>query len=240
MNSFFSDLSPPWDLSPKEAVALQKSLAGRVIETDDFGKLRYVAGIDVGWKKGDEKARAAVAVLTYPELELIDWAVAKQEIVFPYVPGLLSFREVPAALEALAKLKIRPDLLLCDGQGRAHPRRFGLACHLGLLSGLPAIGVAKSRLCGTFGVLPEGKGSWVPLEDRGAVIGSALRSRIGTRPLFVSVGHKISLLTARSCVLGCLTRYRLPETTRWAHRIASEGVCPPNSNIFSKDSTHVR
>ncbi|MBN1142058.1 MAG: deoxyribonuclease V [Deltaproteobacteria bacterium] len=240
MTSFSSVLSHPWDLSPREAVALQKSLAGRIIETDDFGELRYVAGIDIGWKRGDEKAKAAAAVLTYPELELADWAAAEWEITFPYVPGLLSFREVPAALEALAKLKIRPDLLLCDGQGRAHPRRFGLACHIGLLTGLPAIGVAKSRLCGQFGNLPERKGSSAPLTDRGEIIGLVLRSRTGVKPLFVSVGHRIGLATAKEVVLRCVTRYRLPETTRWAHRIASEGVCPQNSSIFSKDSAHVR
>ena len=240
MSRFASDLAHPWDISLKEAIAIQNALAARIIERDCLGEVHHVAGIDVGWQRGDEKARAAVAVLTYPELELSDWAVAEQEIAFPYVPGLLSFREAPVVLAALEKLRVLPELLLCDGQGRAHPRRFGLACHLGLLTGLPAVGVAKSRLCGAFGVLPEEKGSWVALEDRGEVIGSVLRSRTGVKPLFVSVGYKISLATARVLVLGCLTRFRLPETTRWAHRIASEGCRPGITITPTKELDHGR
>ncbi|NLV24963.1 MAG: deoxyribonuclease V [Deltaproteobacteria bacterium] len=240
MTSFSSDLFHPWDLTPREAVVLQKSLAGKVVTADDFNEVRFVAGIDVGWRKGEEKARAAVAVLSFPELELADWAVAEKELCFPYVPGLLSFREAPAALAALARLRVRPDLLLCDGQGRAHPRRFGLACHLGLLTGLPAVGVAKSRLCGTFGPLPEEKGNWVPLTDRGEIIGSVVRTRTGIKPLFISAGHRISLEKARDFVLRCVTRYRLPETTRWAHRIASEDFQPKDLNDSSKELSHGR
>jgi deoxyribonuclease V len=137
------------------------------------------------------------------------------------VPGLLSFRETPAVLEALGRLSERPDLLLCDGQGYAHPRRFGLACHLGVLTGLPSIGVAKSRLIGTHGALPKEKGAWVPLLDGDEAVGAVLRTRDGVAPLYVSIGHRVSLPTAIRWVLACTTRYRLPETTRQAHRLAS-------------------
>ncbi len=148
--------------------------------------------------------------------------MARRRTRFPYVPGYLSFREAPAVLAALAKLRTRPDLLLCDGQGRAHPRRFGLACHLGVLTGLPSIGVAKSLLLGVHGPLPEPKGSWVALKDKGEVIGAALRTRAGVKPVYVSIGHRVSLATAIDYVLRCTPRYRLPETTRLAHRLASD------------------
>jgi deoxyribonuclease V len=140
---------------------------------------------------------------------------------FPYVPGYLSFREAPAALAAMRRLRRDPDLIVCDGQGFAHPRRFGLACHLGLLANLPSIGVAKSRLIGEHAVLGSQRGEWVPLVDDGERIGVVLRTRTGVRPVYVSVGHRISLETAIDYVLRCTTRYRLPETTRQAHRLAS-------------------
>ncbi|HTY99332.1 MAG TPA: deoxyribonuclease V, partial [Rhodocyclaceae bacterium] len=140
---------------------------------------------------------------------------------FPYVPGLLSFREIPALLAAWERLAIVPDLVLCDAQGFAHPRRFGLACHLGLWLDVPAIGVAKSRLIGTHGPVPEAKGEWTPLLDNDEVIGGVLRTRAGCKPLFVSVGHRVSLESAVAWTLACTTRYRLPETTRQAHRLAS-------------------
>ena len=140
---------------------------------------------------------------------------------FPYVPGLLSFREAPAALAALGQLKTSPDILLCDGHGLAHPRRFGLACHLGLLSGLPSIGVAKSLLTGEHAPPAQERGAWTPLLDGGEVIGAALRTRPGAKPVYVSIGHRISLESALQVVLRCTGRYRLPETTRQAHRLAS-------------------
>ena len=181
----------------------------------------YVAGIDVGFEKNGAVTRAAVVVLDFPSLELREQAIARQPTKFPYVPGYLSFREIPAVLAALKQLKIRPDLLLCDGQGLAHPRRFGLACHLGVLTDIPSIGVAKSRLIGEHGELPEMKGSWVPLRDDGEVIGSVLRTRAGVKPLYVSIGHRVSLETAIAYVLRCTPKYRLPETTRLAHKLAS-------------------
>jgi len=163
-----------------------------------------------------------VAVLTWPGLELADHAIARRPTSFPYVPGLLSFREIPALLDALDRLTAQPDLLLCDGQGLAHPRRFGLACHLGVVTGLPTIGVAKSRLTGTHGAVPVTKGRWTPLIDGDEVIGAVVRSRRGVKPIYVSVGHRVSLETAVHYAMGCVTRFRLPETTRWADRLAGQ------------------
>ncbi len=212
-----------WNLTPAEAIALQEQLRPRVIARDRVGKVRRVAGVDVGFEQEGAVTRAAVAVLSFPELELVEWAIARKPTRFPYVPGLLSFRETPAVLAALAKLRLRPDLLLCDGQGLAHPRRFGFACHLGLLAGIPSIGVAKTRLIGEHGDVPARRGGWVPLEDHEEVIGAVLRTRRGVKPVFVSVGHRVGLETAIRWVMACVTRYRLPETTRWAHRLASGG-----------------
>jgi deoxyribonuclease V len=180
-----------------------------------------VGGVDVGFEQDGAIARAAVAVLRFPELELCDQTWARRPTAFPYVPGLLSFREVPVVLDALDQVGLRPDLLLCDGQGTAHPRRFGLACHLGLLADIPTIGVAKSRLVGEHDELSMHKGAWVPLRDGEETIGAVVRSRKGVRPVYVSPGHRVSLPTAIRYVLACTTRYRLPETTRCAHRLAS-------------------
>lgn len=213
--------SHPWDVTPAQARAIQLQGRGRVIAEDRLGDVRRVAGIDVGFEQDGAISRAAVAVLDFPELRLVESAVARLPTSFPYVPGLLSFRETPAVLEALGCLSVRPDLLLCDGQGYAHPRRFGLACHLGVLTGLPSIGVAKSRLIGTHDALPEQKGAWVPLLDGDETIGAVLRTRTAVAPLYVSIGHRVSLPTAIRWVLACTTRYRLPETTRQAHRLAS-------------------
>lgn len=210
-----------WNLAPKEAMALQSRLAAQIVRYDDFGEVARVAGVDVGFENEGAVTRAAVAVLAFPSLRLEASAVARLPTRFPYVPGLLSFREVPAVLAAMEKLAVRPDLLLCDGQGIAHPRRFGIACHLGLLLDLPAIGVAKSRLIGQHGAVPDERGAWVPLRDGEETIGAVLRSRQGVRPLYVSPGHRIGLESALAWVMACLTRYRLPETTRWAHRLAS-------------------
>lgn len=211
----------PWDVTPTEAVAIQQRLRGEVETTDRLEPVTRVAGVDVGFEDGGRVTRAAVAVLSFPELVLVEQAVARQPTRFPYVPGLLSFREVPAVLEALKQLDTPPDLLLCDGQGIAHPRRFGIACHLGVLCGLPAIGVAKTRLIGRHRDLPEERGAWVPLEDKGETIGAVLRTRKGVAPLYISPGHRVSLETAIRFVLACAPRYRLPETTRRAHNLAS-------------------
>lgn len=214
-------VSHPWDVSPREAIHIQEQLRPQVIREDRLGPVHHVAGVDVGFEDDGQTTRAAVAVLRFPELELVASAVARRPTTFPYIPGLLSFREIPAVLEALAQLDTLPDLLLVDGQGIAHPRRLGIASHLGLLTGLPSIGVAKSLLIGRHAPLGGGRGEGQPLVDAGEVIGVALRTRSGTKPVYVSLGHRISLETAVEYTLRCTTKYRLPETTRWAHRLAS-------------------
>ncbi|BAN36012.1 endonuclease V [Sulfuricella denitrificans skB26] len=211
----------PWDISPTEAIAIQQQLRGEVEREDRLGPVRHVAGVDVGFEEGGGITRAAVAVLAFPTLELVEHAIFRIPTRFPYVPGLLSFREVPAVIGALERLTVIPDLLLCDGQGIAHPRRFGIASHLGLLSGIPSIGVAKTRLIGEQVEPPDRRGAFVPLRYHGETIGAILRSRPGVKPLYISIGHRISLATALDFVMACVTRYRLPETTRWAHRLAS-------------------
>jgi len=211
-----------WDVTPAEARHIQERMRPRIVLYDDFAAINSVAGVDVGFEEGGAVTRAAVVVLRFPGLEPMDSALVKRLTSFPYVPGLLSFREIPAVLDALKCLEAQPDLLLCDGQGYAHPRRFGLACHLGLLTGLPSIGVAKSRLIGEYGELDEKKGARTWLRHRGEIIGALLRTRTRVKPLYVSVGHRIGLETALAYVLACTTRFRLPETTRQAHRLASE------------------
>lgn len=213
-------------MTPSQAIALQKELAAKIERTDRLPEIRHLAGVDVGFEDDGRTTRAAVAVLAADSLELVDQAIARRPTEFPYIPGLLSFREVPAMLEALERVTIRPDLLLVDGQGIAHPRRIGVACHLGLLADLPSLGVGKSRLTGRHGPVPEKRGEWTPLTDRGEVIGAVLRSRVGVAPLYISSGHRISLETSLYWVMHTLTRYRLPETTRHAHRLASHP--PPN------------
>jgi deoxyribonuclease V len=210
-----------WRLSPAEARATQIALRERVDHADRTGAVRLVAGIDVGFEGSGTIARAAVAVLTFPGLELVEFALAREPTRFPYIPGLLSFREAPVILKALGRLDSRPDVLLCDGHGYAHPRRFGLACHLGIIADIPTIGIGKSRLVGTYTPVPNRRGAWRALVDAGETIGAVLRSRSAVKPIFVSIGHKVDLSRAIALVMACATRYRLPETTRWAHRLAS-------------------
>jgi deoxyribonuclease V len=210
-----------WPTNTQEARAIQEKLRERVVLHDDFGPIERVAGVDVGFKDNGKITRAAVVVLAFPTLEPLEQVIAEQPTRFPYVPGLLSFRELPAVLEALGKLKQAPDLLICDGQGIAHPRRLGIAAHLGVVTDIPSIGVAKSRLIGTHGPVPEEKGGWTPLMDKDEVIGAVLRTRKNVKPVFVSPGHRIGLESAIRLVLACTPRYRLPETTRLADRIAS-------------------
>lgn len=210
-----------WPKTVARARAIQESLRAQVITQDRLRVPRRVAGIDVGFEHNGSITRAAVVVLDFPNLQPLEHAVVRRKTGFPYVPGYLSFREAPAVLAALQRLRSTPDLIVCDGQGFAHPRRFGLACHLGLLANLPSIGVAKSRLIGKHAALGPKRGEWVPLMDDGERIGAVLRTRTGVRPVYVSVGHRISLETAIDYVLRCTTRYRLPETTRHAHRLAS-------------------
>jgi len=211
-----------WNLTTPQAIQLQKQLAYEVVAEDRFdAPVKTVAGIDLGYDAKNDTSRAAVVVLSFPELELIEKSEAILPIQFPYVPGLLSFRETPVAIKALEKLTVAPDLILCDGQGLAHPRRFGIACHIGLIIDVPTIGVAKSLLVGKFENLGETRGSIAPLVHRSEQVGVALRTKDKVQPVYVSIGHRISLKTATDFVLQCAPKYRLPETTRLADKLAS-------------------
>lgn len=214
----------PWDVSPADAVEIQRRLRRRVSVEPLDRQPEIVAGIDVSVKGG--RARAAVVLLSYPDLHPFQATTADMPVLFPYVPGLLAFREGPVVLAALAQLDDRPGVLMFDAQGLAHPRRMGLATHLGVLLDMPAVGCAKSRLCGAYVEPDEEKGSWKPLVDRDEVIGAVVRTRDRVRPVFVSVGHRVDLETAVALVLGCAARYRLPEPTRWAHRVAGGESLP--------------
>lgn len=209
----------PWDVSPKAAIRIQKELAGEVNAVPLDGLVETVAGVDVSIR-GD-MAQAAIAVLRLPELELVDEAVYRCDVPFPYVPGLLSFREMPAILPALERLTTRPDVLMTDSQGLAHPRRFGLACHLGVVLDWPTLGVAKSRLTGRpQGDLGSAKGNRVPLVDKEEQVGVLLRTRTNINPVYVSIGHRITLDDAVRLTLDCSPRYKIPEPTRQAHKLS--------------------
>ena len=211
-------------ISIAEARARQEKMRGQVIRAGAPQDVRYVAGVDCGFPGEHEGkvTRAAVAVLRYPELELHEQSVIERPTDFPYVPGFLSFREAPAVLEALARLKTTPDLLIVDGHGYAHPRGFGIACHLGVESGLPSIGAGKSLLVGEYRMPAEKAGSSQPLRYKGETVGTVLRTRDRVAPLFVSCGHKIGLDEAVQWVSACTRGYRLPETTRWADGLAGD------------------
>lgn len=209
-----------WSVTPAEAIAIQRRLAP-LVRTQGIAldRIHTVAGIDASYT---DRARAAVVVLSFPQLEVLDQVVAVRETPFPYVPGLLSFREVPAVLDALEKLRVRPDVLMCDGQGIAHPRRLGLASHLGVYLDMPSVGCAKSRLVGSYEEPGPEPGDQSPVYHRGELVAMAVRSKPRTKPLFVSVGHAIALETAVELVLACTRGYRLPEPTRDADRLAEE------------------
>jgi deoxyribonuclease V len=211
----------PWKVSLEQAKIIQLSLAQKVITDDKLkSELRYVAGIDVGFE--DKKTtRAAVVVLNFPDLTIHETVLGYTPIMLPYIPGYLSFREIPAIIKALEQLKTVPDLILCDGQGIAHPRRLGIASHLGVLTDLPTIGVAKSKYIGNYLEPTQEKGNWTPLNSDTDVIGGVLRTRANVKPLFISTGHRVSLDTAIALTMQCVTRYRLPEPTRLADKLAA-------------------
>ena len=209
-----------WDVTTAEARDIQSRLAPLVVKEGALESIRLVAAADISVRRDEPLARGAVIVLSYPEMEVIEQSVIEAEPRFAYVPGLLSFREAPILLRAFEQLQHRPDLLLVDGQGCAHPRRLGIACHLGLLLDLPAIGCAKSRLCGQHVQPSEAAGSRAPLLDGDEVIGSVLRTRDGTAPVYVSVGHRVGLEEAVEWVLRCCRGHRLPEPSRAAHMAA--------------------
>jgi deoxyribonuclease V len=209
-------------LTREEAVALQRGLAKRVILEDRLGEVRAVAGVDMAINEQNGLARAAVVLLSFPTLEIIERHVYEEPIRMEYIPGLLSFRELPCILGAFARLKQTPDLVMVDGQGIAHPRRLGIAAHLGLWIDLPTIGCAKSILTGTHAPVGDEVGDWVPLMSHGEVIGAVLRTRSRVAPMIISQGHRISLETSIHYVLACGKGYRLPEPTRQADKLSKE------------------
>lgn len=210
-----------WRVTTDEARNIQVRLAGLVSRKNEVSRPRLVAGVDISAPRFRGLVRGTVVVLSFPELEVAEIEAVEQKVDFPYVPGLLSFRESPVILSACEKLKLKPDLMLVDGQGVAHPRRFGIASHLGLLLDLPTIGCAKSLLCGKHDALGAEVGSRAEVKDNGEVIGVALRTRVGVQPIYVSIGHKVDLTAAVSWVIRCCRGHRLPEPTRLAHCAAS-------------------
>lgn len=209
----------PWDVSPEEAVLIQQQLRARVIRTGPMPEPgAIIVGVDVGFR-GDV-ARAAAVAVRFPDLTPLSQAVAEVPVTFPYIPGLLAFREAPAILAALERLELEPHLLMVDGHGISHPRRMGIATHLGVYLDLPSIGCAKSKLWGRYEMPPDEPGAWTSLWDGEEVIGAVLRTQAGTSPVFVSIGHRISLENAIATVMACVRGHRLPEPTRLAHLAA--------------------
>jgi deoxyribonuclease V len=208
-----------WQVRPSEAISIQRELASKICVKETPDNIHLIAGVDVAIQRKAE-GTASVVVLNYPELQIVDHSSVRGVVDFPYVPGLLSFREIPLLIKAFECLKINPDLVLVDGQGFAHPRRFGLASHLGLLLDIPTIGCAKSRLCGTHQEPGTEAGCTANLVDTVEVIGSVVRTKSGTRPIYVSIGHKVSLEQAIEWTLKCCRGFRLPEPTRLAHQAA--------------------
>jgi len=225
-------IAHPWDVSPAEARAIQERLRVHVRAMPLENPPHTIAGVDVSVK--GKRSRAAIVIHEYPTLTPVRACTAEMNTPFPYVPGLLAFREVPVVLRALEGVSPLPDVLMFDAQGLAHPRHFGLACHLGVLLDLPGIGCAKSHLWGQYTLPGERKGNWTPLMDGEEIIGAVVRTRDRVRPVFVSVGHRVDLETAIDLVLRCTTRYRLPEPIRQAHRVAGgTGKLPfPVEQVF--------
>lgn len=210
-----------WPSDVQSARTIQQALAGRVRLDDATGRITTVAGVDTGFEADGRIARACMALFQWPELTPIATVIGRAPVTFPYIPGFLSFREMPAILDAVAQLEYLPDLLLCDGQGIAHPRRLGIASHLGLWLDRPAIGIGKSRLCGHHRDVGEHRGDQQPLMDGNTRIGTVLRTRNRVKPVFVSPGHRVSHDSAVAWVMATLSRYRLPEPIRTADREAS-------------------
>lgn len=216
-----SSLLHGWDLTPGEAVEVQQRLRNLIRIEPLAREVHTIAGADISFNKFSETVYAGIVVLSLPDLQIIESAGVRSVTKFPYVPGLLSFRETPSVLEAWQKLKTKPDVLMLDGQGIAHPRRFGIACHAGLLLDLPTIGCAKSILVGRHGELGLEAGSQAPLVDRGEQVGVALRTKNRVNPVYVSPGHLIDLDSAVNLVLRSTGKYRQPEPTRQAHLLVN-------------------
>jgi deoxyribonuclease V len=212
-----------WEMTPREAVELQKSMRERVRITPPRKKIKTVAGADISFNKFEPTVYAGVVVLALPSLEVVEEVGVVSESKFPYVPGLLSFREAPSVLEAWSKLKTEPDAVMFDGQGIAHPRRVGIASHVGLFLDRPTFGCAKSVLVGKYEEPGEERGSWSPMIDpkNGETVGAALRTKTRTHPIYVSPGHLIDLASAVELTLACDGGYRQPEPTRRAHHLVN-------------------
>lgn len=213
-----------WDVTPAEAKRLQDKLRKKLIIDGDPGKIRLVGGIDVGYSRTTNKATAGVVVLTVPDMTLIETAAANRHVTFPYVPGLLAFREIPAVLSAIELLENEPDVFIVDGHGLAHPRRFGFASHLGLLLDRPTIGCAKSRLIGEYEEPGPNFGDRTVLTEGDERIGSVIRTKSSANPIFISPGHKIGFEPAERIILECSRGHKLPEPTRLAHRLVKRAV----------------
>jgi len=212
----------PWQVSPHEAIAIQKRLRTEVSTEPTLGDLRYIAGADIATSKESPRAYAGVVVLSYPDLEVVEERGLEAEVLFPYVPGLLAFREGPALIRVFEQLTTEPDVLVFDGQGLAHPRGMGIATHLGLVFDKPSIGCAKSLLYGRYQEPGQEKGAWADLRDpQGNIIGAVVRSKPKTTPIFVSIGHRIDLVTAIRLLLDCTRGVRIPEPTRLAHNLVT-------------------
>lgn len=210
-----------WSVTPRRAAAIQRELAGRVRAVRPRRAIRLVAGLDSAFSADGRHCIGGAVVWDLERRRVVERRIALREARFPYVPGLLSFREAPALLAALRALRTAPDALMCDGHGLAHPRRFGIACHLGVIVGRPTIGCAKSRLIGEYVEPGRRRGARSPLREGGERLGTVLRTREGVKPVFVSVGHRIDLATAERIVLDAATGYRLPEPTRLADRLVA-------------------
>lgn len=227
-NDFAMQLPRPihrWALTPRQAIRLQQRLRGRVRVELLRGAVRLVAGADMAFGPDGRRCVAGVVVYDLATQAVVDQAIAWREVRFPYVPGLLSFREAPTVLAAVRKLKTTPDVFILDGQGCAHPRRFGLACHVGLLMDIPTIGCAKSRLCGVYDDPPARPGAFAPLMHEGQMVGAVLRTRPGVKPVYVSIGHRVTLEDAVRVVMQCTTHYRVCEPTRLAHHLVTKERC---------------
>lgn len=212
----YADLYP-WDVDPKQAIDIQRMISRKVVASDSFSEIKTVAGADVSFNKGEDVGYAGVVVMAYPDLKVIETKCVQMRITFPYVPGLLAFREAPLLLSAFKLIEQEPDLVIFDGQGLAHQRRAGIASHIGVLLDKPSIGCAKTRLVGEY-VEPElVRGSYSDLVHNGQVVGAVLCTKDGVEPVFVSAGHLVGLKTAIGFVLSCSNGYRLPEPTRQAH-----------------------
>jgi deoxyribonuclease V len=210
--------------SAKEALHIQNEMRGLVTLTDNFSPIKTIAGIDVGYDINNNISKCALVLMNINDLKVITSIVDFDSTPFPYIPGLLSFREAPVILKALAQLEEKPDILFIDGQGIAHPRRLGIASHIGVLTEMPTIGIAKSVLCGRYKEPGPEKGNVEPLLDKGEKIATAYRSRDNVKPVFISPGHKVSHESAVAIVAKCFTRYRLPEPTRLADKLSKIGA----------------